>query len=154
LHMNIFYLDDDINKSVQYLVDKHVVKMPLETAQLLSSAIYLNGGQGPYKPTHLKHPCTLWVASDECNYIWLSNYGLALCKEYTFRYHKQHACERVILDMPAVPVFKTINKFTLPPQCMPDEYKQSNTVEAYRAYYRGAKKHIHKWTGRPVPDWI
>jgi len=44
-----------------------------------------------YKPTHLKHPMTCWAASSLGNYRWTVRHGLALCRQYTLRYHKIHA---------------------------------------------------------------
>lgn len=150
--MNIFYLDHDISNSVKYLVDKHVVKMPLETAQLLCNAVTLNGKVAPYKLTHTKHPCTIWTAKSAQNFAWLQKYGLELCKEYTFRYGKIHKCQSVIEGLQNV--CDDISLQELPPQCMPDEYKAPCTVEAYRNYYRHAKAHIHSWRNRQVPEWI
>ena len=86
--MNIFVVDYDPNKSAQDLCDKHVVKMILETAQMLCAAHPI--GTAPYKATHLKHPCTLWVARSIDNYEWLLTHGYALCREYTARYGKRH----------------------------------------------------------------
>jgi len=150
--MNIFYLDRDIHKSVQYLVDKHVVKMPLETAQLLCSAAIINGGAAPYKLTHAKHPCTIWTAQSINNFEWLRQYGIALCAEYTYRYNKVHKCEDIIKTIDAGKF--NLLKFYDPPQCMPDQYKTDDTVQAYRNYYRDGKTHLFKWSNRPIPEWI
>lgn len=150
--MNIFYLDRDISKSVQFLVDKHVVKMPLETAQLLCNAVIINKGIAPYKLTHIKHPCTIWTASSIHNFDWLRKYGIALCAEYTYRYNKIHKCENVIRDL--VPINFGDFGFYEPPQCMPDVYSNKDTVKAYRNYYRAEKYPLFKWTNRPTPCWI
>lgn len=150
--MNIFYLDKDIHKSVQYLVDKHVVKMPLETAQLLCSAAIINGGVAPYKLTHAKHPCTIWTTNSLGNFQWLREYGIALCAEYTHRYGKVHKCEQIIKNLVAAN-FANRN-FYDPPQCMPDIYKNDDTVQAYRNYYSQGKSHLFKWSGRDRPEWI
>lgn len=63
--MNIFVTDISPIVSAQALDDKRVVKMILESAQLLSSAIFINSQSiynDIYKPTHLKHPCTIWTS--------------------------------------------------------------------------------------------
>lgn len=149
--MNIFYLDNDINVSVQYLVDKHVVKMPLETAQLLCSAVIINNGVASYKITHIKHPCTIWTANSINNFEWLRKYGIAICAEYTHRYNKVHKCEDVIRNL--VPINFNTSDFCEPPQCMPDAYKDKDTVKAYINYYKAEKHHLFKWTNRSAPHW-
>lgn len=69
--MNIFILDTNPKIAAQYHVDKHVVKMILETAQLLCSAHWLNGSEAPYKLTHKNHPCAIWTRECVENYNWL-----------------------------------------------------------------------------------
>lgn len=90
--MNIFVTSECPLKSAQVLDDKRVVKMVLESAQLLSTALHLNNGEGPYKPTHIYHPCTIWTAASRDNYAWLLTHFLALCTEYNRRFDKTHAC--------------------------------------------------------------
>jgi hypothetical protein len=94
--MNVFATSTCPVASAQALDDKRVIKMVLESAQLLSNAIHLSGGTGPYKPTHIKHPCTKWVQASSANYMWLVAHFTALCREYTLRYDKIHACERLL----------------------------------------------------------
>lgn len=151
--MNIFYLDHDITKSTAYLVDKHVVKMPLETTQILSTARHINGMQSPYKPTHINHPCVKWAAKSQANYRWLHSYADKLFAEYTFRYGKQHGSQKYLEDLTNCDNLP-LDTFVIPPQCMPDEFKADDTVEAYRNYYRLGKQHIHSWKLRPKPEWI
>lgn len=94
--MNIFILDKDICKSVAYHCDKHVVKMPLEAAQITSTALNIIVGRqlyGTYKKTHTKHPVVMWAVH---NLDYVIFYGLKLCREYTYRYGKQHKCELVL----------------------------------------------------------
>ena len=86
--MNIFLLDYDHETCAQYHCDKHVVKMPLESTQMLSTVHWRHNAEGPYLPVHQKHPCTLWAGQTVENYKWLWRLGIALCKEYTFRYEK------------------------------------------------------------------
>jgi hypothetical protein len=144
--MNIFVLDLDPVKAAIQQCDKHIVKMPLETAQMLST---INGG--PYRPTHINHPCTLWANAFLDNYNWLVKHGLALCSEYTYRYKKVHKCEEVIrsLSQPLIDIPEGFSQFV---QCMPNEYKCEDPVQAYRAYYH-SKRSFTTWLNRNKPDW-
>jgi hypothetical protein len=90
--MNIFFLDEDPTLSAQYHVDKHVVKMILETAQLLCGVHHATSqitDQVPYKLSHKNHPCAIWARTSLSNYLYLCELGLELCKEYTYRYGNQ-----------------------------------------------------------------
>ena len=69
--MNLFYLDRDPVEAARMQCDRHVVKMILETAQMLSTAhIELDGKQVAYKATHKNHPSTVWVRSSSLAYNW------------------------------------------------------------------------------------
>ena len=98
--MNIFVTNRSALICANDLDDKRVVKMVLETCQLLnnaSSILYkIEGGVIPYKLTHMKHPCTLWAAKSEDNFLWLTDYFAYLLEEYTSRYHKEHKCEQYL----------------------------------------------------------
>jgi hypothetical protein len=94
--MNIFVTDNCPVKSAKFLDNKRVVKMCLETAQMLCTAISSFGVNTPYKPTHRNHPCNVWVRESKENWLWLYQHGIALCEEYTRRYHKTHKCEGII----------------------------------------------------------
>lgn len=151
--MNIFILDADISKNAEALCDKHVVKMVLETAQLLCG-VYENG-KAPYKRTHYNHPCSIWTRTSLENFDWLVNYGFALCKEYTHRYGKIHKSEEVIqwcsLNKPNL----DSNGLTAFAQAMPDVYRRSDPIEAYRGYYCNSKRDIATWNkNRSKPDWF
>lgn len=135
--MNIFYFTYNIVLNSKLLDDKRLVKMILETTQLLSNSLYLHGENSPYKPTHLKHPCTIWAAKSSGNWNWLKNYGLALAKEYTNRYGKIHKCEGIIINMECPQIID--NKFYEPTQCMPNQYKCTKSTRAYMKYYIGEK---------------
>jgi hypothetical protein len=91
--LNIFVLDKDPEKAAKYQCDKHVIKMILETAQLLCSVF--EPGQAPYKRTHYNHPSAVWTRASRANYMWLIEHGEALCYEYTRRYNKTHKSEFV-----------------------------------------------------------
>ena len=155
--MNIFVLDRDLVKSAQAHVDRHIVKMPLETAQWLCTARHELGGDAdtiPYRKTHTNHPCSLWARHSVANYTWLCNMGMELCKEYTYRYDKTHKCEAVIQDcIDNTPEFE-YTESTEHPQAMDIIYRMADPVLAYRNYYNQAKSHLHSWKNRKVPDWI
>jgi hypothetical protein len=152
--MNIFFLDFDTKKCAEYHCDKHVVKMILETAQLLCSTHWVIGSEAPYKLSHKNHPCSIWVRESLSNYLYLCDLGLELCKEYTYRYGKRHKSQDVIewclTNKPNI----SDTEFTEPPKAMPDEYKVNNVVESYRNYYIGAKKDFAKWKNRNIPEWF
>lgn len=159
--MNIFYLSECPVESAQSQCDKHVVKMSLETAQLLCTARHELGESAdtiPYKKTHVNHPCSIWARKSFANYKWLCGMGIALCKEYTHRYGKVHKCQAVIQDCientPTSNVFEYLELTTFP-QAMPDEYKTDDPVLAYRNYYNVNKRNSLKcvWTNRQEPSW-
>ena len=154
--MNIFVLDENPNVCAQYHCDKHVVKMILETAQLLCGAHWTIGSEAPYKLSHKNHPCSIWVRECVENYIWLCDLGIELCKEYTYRYGKKHKSQEIIewcmVNIPKLKENGSMTKFAL---AMPDEYKVDySVVESYRNYYRGAKTSFAVWKNRDVPVWF
>ena len=153
--MNIFVLDADVKRCAECHLDKHTVKMILETTQLLNNAMISNHKdyQPAYKPTHLKHPCSLWTSKSGGNFQWLCNLGLALCEEYTFRYGKIHKCQSHIEMFNKNADLNKNEEMTPFALCMPDQYKTLDPVSAYRAYYLGEKKEIAKWTKREKPEW-
>ena len=153
--MNIFALSNDPVEAARWHCDKHVVKQSLESAQILSSVFSSLGGKTRYKPTHKNHPCTLWAGECSGNYEWLVELGLALCNEYTHRYNREHACEEVIREISSpLPNLLRIAPRSAFALAMPEEYKQTDAVESYRAYYRGEKQHLHSWKNRQPPEWL
>jgi hypothetical protein len=154
--MNIFILDLDVKKCAQYHVDKHVVKMILETAQLLCGVHHVSesGYTVPYKLSHKNHPCSIWSRESLSNYLYLCELGLALCEEYTYRYGKRHKSQDVIewclIHRPNIPDIG----FTEPAKAMPDEFKVKSVVQSYRNYYMGAKSGFAVWKGREKPLWF
>ena len=145
--MNIFYLSNDPEKAAKYMYNKHVVKMILESAQLLCTAHIISDGENanvPYKVTHKNHPSAVWARESIANYQWLYNHMMALGEEYTRRYGKKHLtilkCSGVLSK---APVNVTKYEFTEMPQCMPDQYKvPGNSVEAYWNYYEAEKVNV------------
>ncbi|RLI62953.1 MAG: hypothetical protein DRO67_06550 [Candidatus Asgardarchaeum californiense] len=144
--MNIFYLDRDPVKAAKIQYNKHVVKMILESAQMLCTAHhhYDNGHNVPYKKAHYNHPSTIWCRQNAKQYMWLYNHMLALGEEYTKRYKKTHLtitkCKEPLKHLPmGIPD----STFTEPPQCMPDEYKvKDDSLSAYWNYYEQEKQSI------------
>ena len=162
--MNIFFLHFLPNMCAIFHVDKHVVKMILETTQLLCSAHYMtiipdeNKYIPCYKLTHKNHPSAIWTRASKGNYEWLCELGKELCKEYTYRYGKIHKCQAYIEDLALhIPDLPDLG-FTTPAQAMPKMYKDDDVVEAYRNYYFFEKTKLHSWkgkiAGRPPPEWL
>ena len=141
--MNIFYLDECPKKAAKLQYNKHVVKMILESAQMLCTAHhhYGNGDNVPYKKAHYNHPSTIWVRQNSIHYDWLYDHMIALGNEYTKRYNKIHLsitkCKDLVYLPPGIPTVM----FNQPPQCMPDEYKDKCSIQAYWNYYIG-EKHV------------
>lgn len=152
--MNIFILNEDPEIAAQELCDKHVVKMILETAQMLCSAF--PQGKAPYKRTHYNHPCSVWTRSSLDNYNWLITHGLEMCYEYTRRYGRVHKSQAVIewCELNKNSVEFCTEGLTAFAQAMPDEYKHKSAVEAYRRYYRGDKKSFAVWNHSEKPSWF
>lgn len=155
--MNIFYLDKDPTKCAQYHCDKHVVKMILESAQLLCTAQRELGNDNvPYKSTHVNHPCAIWVRESAENYSWLFRLFIELGREYSHRYggkiHKSiSVCFPHVRRLP--PRIARVDG-TRPAQAMPDEYRCIDPVRAYRNYYIGEKMELLSYTNRDWPVWI
>jgi len=178
--MNIFVVDKNPTISAQSLCNKHVVKMIVESAQMLSTAHRVLDGY-EYKdktatgrkitryrhhiPSYEKnlckavmknHPCTKWCMESKRNYMWLFHHGYSLMVEYTHRYGKTHSMLSLYdLFLIAPPLALERRKDVLTPfaQTMPDKYKDADAVVAYRNYYLGEKARLAKWTLRNPPEW-
>jgi hypothetical protein len=163
--MNIFFLDTDIKKSAEYHVDKHVVKMRLELAQIACVAHHMSGTNPnviPYKKTHENHPSAIWTRESLANYNYVVDLGLALCDELRFRFDTPHQkCIDVFVwlkmykpNIPDIGLTKpklainfdllTINK-TLQ---LDNESDFEWAVKNYRAYYADGKQHLYSWKRR------
>lgn len=176
--MNIFYIDTDPYKAAELMVDRHVVKMILESAQLLSTAHRLLDGKmkvilsdtgrkkkiwelpdernsGVYHATHVNHPSAVWARQSRQNYNWLYNHFCGLMNEYTYRYGKVHACAKMVPFLRNAPFNIALTPFTEPTVAMDDKYIiGESSLENYRNYYKAGKTHLHKWTKREAPEWI
>ena len=168
--MNVFYLDEDTKLCAQAHCDKHVVKMILEYAQIMSTAHRVLDPPSDlmkpmYKPTHKNHPSAVWVRESDANYQWTHDLWFWLCKEYWWRYDKVHKSWQALYNKVShTPINIPEGKFFRPPQCMPDEYKidtgnpVQDTIDSYRKYYLGDKSSFAKWGGltenmRHPPEW-
>ena len=155
--MNVFYLDKNPQSAAAMHCDKHVVKMILEYAQLLSTAHrVLDGDDAPenlYKIAHKNHPSTIWTRSSKQHYDWLFRLFRKLNIEYGIRYGKIHlSWEKLNRYLEFAPKNIKDNGWTDPPQCMPDHCKKPDTVEAYRNYYLVEKSYFATWKTKQ-PKW-
>jgi len=177
--MNLFYLHKDPVQSAEMHCDKHVVKMIIEYAQMLSTAHrmldgkqYTDASSGRriqrwrldnsnmdgvlYKASHINHPSTRWVRENAIQYQYAYDMFTALCDEYTYRYGKTHLTDtklRVLLN--EIPNNITLGVYSEPPQCMPEDVKvQNDSISAYHKYYANYKKGFAVWTDRPVPSFM
>lgn len=152
--MNIFVLDHDIRRCAQYHCDRHVSKMILESVQMLCTALNKKGFTTPYRSTHAKHPCVLWVEASRDNFEWLSELAVELNREYRYRYQRDrdHASIAVLREIESMRYESHgLTEFA---QAMPEHYKVSgDAVAAYRAFYHGDKATFATWTRRSPPEW-
>ena len=156
--MNIFFLHETPEKSAEYHCDKHVPKMILETAQMLSTAYRRNFDDGDelYKTAYPKHPSTIWMGDSGDNFFWGIRLLDKLIEQFTMRYGKVHKTIRIsnLFHSKYKRWHDWKTPFTTPPQCMPDEYKHDNYITAYRNYFKGAKRYFAKWDKlNNKPDW-
>jgi len=171
--MNIFVTDPDPIVSAQCLPDKHIVKMPLETCQMLSIVASEKWGHGfgklpkksggyyaTDKGAFRNHPCTIWANSCLENTWWLLAHGLALCNEYEHRYGKTHSCEKTLIEattiIPSAPSPYLPSSFTF---AGPDEFKYDTSIDIFTAYKRYVAS--KPWVATNYlrdpsrkPDWI
>lgn len=175
--MNIFALDSTPKLAARYHVDKHVIKMILESCQLLSTAHRLQDGKLSiektktgrnvkrwnlqdsslndfiYYATHINHPSAVWARNNLSHYLWLAHLTKELCAEYTYRYGKTHKCEQIgLVDWflnNAPENIRNDGTFVLPTPAMPDDCKvPGDVVTSYRKYYINHKQRMHSWSGK------
>jgi hypothetical protein len=164
--MNIFILSKDPVEAAQLQCDKHVVKMIVESAQMLSTAHRMLDGYQEKRPSksgkrminywvypepeleaylysavHHGHPCTVWTMQTNANYEWHYKHFIALCDEYTYRYGKVHATDtklRNVLRKPPSGI-KWSNLYTDFPLAMQHEPQcmhEGDPVRSYQEYYQ------------------
>lgn len=174
--MNIFVLNKNPIISAKMLCNSHVVKMILESGQMLSTAHRVLDGKETivvennrkkkkyvledniledvlYTATHINHPCNIWARESIQNYNWLYDHFCSMCDEYTYRYGKIHKSDfklrKVLMKLPRNIQNEDLTTFAL---AMPDEFKKECPVESYIEYYKKDKKHLFAWTKREIPE--
>lgn len=179
--MNIFFLDEDPKICAEMHCDKHVVKMVIEYAQLLSTAHRLIDGmqyedrtargarikrwRHPdtvfentlYKASHIGHPSQKWCMENTANYKWLAELWIHLCHEYTHRYGRKHLTqEKLDGILQQLPKNLTPGVWYQPPPAMsayPQCIVEGNSLQSYHNYYIVDKARFAKWTDRDIPSW-
>lgn len=156
--MNIFILDEDLKENAKYYCDQHLVKMILETAQILCTVVTLNGGEAPYKPTHPNHPCTRWVMRNGHHWDFLILLVTALNDEYKKRFNKvkNHKSYDVICNLvkPKYTINYPIKEYVSVTKKV-ENLPLRETVMAYRKFYKEKSlKFNMRWTGRKEPYWL
>ncbi len=177
--MNIFYLHKEPEVSAQLHCDKHVVKMIIEYAQMLSTAHRMVDGEQYYglskngrriarwrhpnsnlenvlyKASHINHPSAVWVRENAIQYQYMYDMFTALCDEYTYRYGRVHMTDEKLRDvLNHIPDKMPLGEWREPPQAMPDDVKSESSLDAYHKYYKHYKKDFAKWTNRDVPQFM
>lgn len=181
--MNIFVLDKDPIKAAQQQCDKHVVKMIVESAQMLSTVHRMLDGQQTrvpsksgktmskawilpdereetfYRAVHVHHPCTVWTAESNNNYNWHYVHFVALCDEYTYRYGKVHGTDKLLREaLKSPPHNIPVGYLTQQPLAMkanPECMNYNNVVESYRKFYQTKQDRFKMvWTKRLRPEWF
>jgi len=167
--MNIFVLDNDPEIAAEMHCDKHIPKMVLELAQMLTTAHHVCNSkpwEGMYIQAHLNHPCTKWVRNNYLNYRWAYAHFKELSRQYHIRFGRMHKSFKehyeylqvAPADIPNKTTSNFLNWRNKNPepfaQAMPDEYKNEDAVTAYRTYYINDKQRFAKWErGVDAPDW-
>ena len=176
--MNIFYLHEDPIQNAKWHIDKHIVKMPIEYAQLMSTAHRLLDGEmylGKtaigrnikrwklhderedilYKASHINHPSAIWVRESIENYFEMYKLYMAVLAEFTNRYGKVHGSSKPSIALIRPPKNIPMVKGTQLPQCMPEICKvKNNPILAYRNYYIVEKNSFASWKNREIPEWF
>jgi len=176
--MNIFYLHEDPIQNAKWHIDKHIVKMPIEYAQLMSTAHRLLDGEmylGKtaigrnikrwrlyderedilYKASHINHPSAIWVRESIENYFQMYKLYMAVLAEFTNRYGKVHGSSKPSIALIRPPSNIPMVKGTQLPQCMPEICKvKNNPILAYRNYYIVEKNSFASWKNREIPEWF
>jgi hypothetical protein len=162
--MNIFVVDECPVVSASSLLDKHVVKMPLESLQMMSTNAWYNSLRHPYHPVMTRHPCTIWARESRQNFEWLWEHAIALCVEYTARYGRVHKCEKqltvfnpiweeLLMLLPDIGLTPFAIAISEDMNCRKVEgFDSLSTVDKYRQYYIHDKARIATWK-QNKPSW-
>lgn len=164
--MNIFATSPDPVACAAALADRHVVKMTVETAQILSTVLHLRGEAtaGLYQPTHPNHPTVRWAAATREALGWTLDHGLALLNEYHWRYpkpagapaHKSSTVYDILTGLIAGGAGQPASFVFVGPEM----FGGADVHLAYRDYL-GAK-YVEwtlrgldpRWTDRELPAWL
>ena len=175
--MNIFAVHADPITSARMLPDKHVNKMILESAQMLSivySPHYWDIGEvakvdgTPFKTAKgafKKHPCTIWAAESHANCAWLIQHAVGLCSEFRYRYEKLHGLTESLFDVKKlfhritgepITVYRDIKSFA---RAMPEDIKFDDSIDditAYRKYVNSKPWVYYNYLRKPErrPAWL
>jgi len=181
--MNLFILDENPTKAAQLQCDKHVVKMIVESAQMLSTAHRMLDGyvekrpsksgkriinywvhpkqimeERLYKAVHHNHPCTVWTMKTDANYVWHYDHFMALLDEYTFRYGKEHGSAKLkhtLLQPPRNIAQGKLTPFALAMKHEPQCIHEGDPVRSYQEYYQTKQDRFKMaWTKRDIPEWF
>ena len=162
--MNRFLINYSPELCARDLCDKHVVKMPLEEAQMLCTTVRLHAPEyaeevGLYRAVHQKHPCTIWAGQTRANYLYSLDMFREMCREYTHRYSKVHASWRLYDALVDAAQYVPDGGITPHPECFSEHTDLKSgrpwPIQSYRQFYQ-TKQHRFKmvWTKRDVPDWF
>lgn len=181
--MNVFVLDKNPVLAAKMHCDKHVPKMIVESAQMLSTAHRMLDGSAVkrpsksgktmvtyyelpdsredilYKSVHMNHPCTVWTRESAHNYDWHYRLFVALCEQFRFRFEKDHATELLLKEplkqLPKNIPHKGLTQFPLAMGSNPECMDPSDPVKSYREFYQ-TKQHRFdmKWKKVPIPGWF
>jgi hypothetical protein len=163
--VNFFYLDSNPQICAQYYCNKHVLKIPIEIAQILSkvhhelksdinynlvykNSLVVKNTLGPY----------IWAIESHENYLWTCNLGIELINEYKLRYNKEsHKTESILLflrnnppKLPKIGItkFRGTNKYDM------FQYVSKDPIVCARYNYAEMKCNNDSWTKRNIPDWF
>ena len=162
--MNRFIIEFNVDEIAKSLCDQHIVKMPLEEAQMLCTTLWHHAPEYAeehdlYKPVHQKHPCTLWAMQTRDNYAFAFSLYDAMLTEYTHRYGKWHGAMKHIDALDYGRKMIPEGWQTPHPQCFSglDHLKtdEQYPIKAYREFYRADKLKFARYTkGRSMPEWM
>ena len=163
--MNIFVVDECPVASATVLLDKHIVKMPLESLQMMSTNAWYNSLRHPYHPVMTRHPCTIWARESKQNFEWLWEHAIALCAEYTARYGRIHKCEKqitvfnpiweeLLMLLPDIGLTPFAIAISEDMNCRKkiENFNDLSSIDQYRFYYKHDKA-FAAWTKREKPSW-
>jgi len=176
--MNRMHIEKTPKEIARSLPDTHVNKLFLEESQMLSTAHRLLDGElyheispkgkrvkrwrlegafedNLYKAVHYNHPATKWARFSAQTYLWAFELAKELSREYSYRYGKVHGCAKLLPFLSCLPKNIKDSGWEDPPQCVYDECKSDNVIDAYRKYFKIRRNEITmRWTKREIPAWL